>query len=74
MLGLFTKRKAPRTNYDPARWKPVIRRSICTGEETAGFLETGTGEFRDIMLIRTRKDLHAFREQYGIVGEIETIY
>ncbi|MCR4707603.1 MAG: aspartate dehydrogenase [Clostridiales bacterium] len=74
MLKLFDKKKAPRSGYDPERMKPVIRRSICTGEETAGFLETGTGQFRDVMLIRRPSDLREFREQYGIAGEIETIY
>ena len=35
---LFAKKK-PREKkaYDPARWKPVIRCSICTGEMAAGF-------------------------------------
>lgn len=60
--------------YDAEQLKPVIRKSICTGEETAGFLEIGSGRFRDVMLIRTRADLNEFREQYGITGEIETIY
>ena len=74
MLRLFAKKKAPRESYDPERWKPVIRKSICTGEETAGFLEAGTGQFQDVMLIRSPKDLDEFREQYGIAGEIGTIY
>ena len=68
----FRKPKGPR--YDAERLQPVIRSSICTGEKTAGFLDLLTGRFTEVMLIRTPRDLDDFRAQYGIEGEIKTIY
>ncbi|MCI9421998.1 MAG: aspartate dehydrogenase [Dorea sp.] len=52
--------------YDPNIQKPVLRCSICTGEQVAGFKDLHTGKFTDIMLIRNEKDLEAFKEQYGV--------
>ena len=68
----FHKQKGPK--YDTARQTPVIRQSICTGEKTAGFRDLQTGRFEEVMLIRTPKDLDAFREEYGVEGPIKTIY
>ena len=73
MMGFFRKKEA-RGSYDADNLTPVIRSSICTGEKTAGFREKETGKFRDVMLIRDEADMEAFRKQYGITGEIETIY
>ena len=67
-------RKPQALTYDAKLLKPVIRCSICTGEQTAGFLDRSTGRFEDVMLIRDGKDLQAFRERYGIDCEIEKIY
>lgn len=73
-MRLFGKKPRPRGTYDHTALKPVIRSSICTGEKTAGFQEIASGKFHDEMLIRTPADLDAFREKYGIEGELETIY
>ena len=73
-MRLFSRKTAPRELYDPEKLTPVIRSSICTGEKTAGFREKETGRFREVMLISTPADLAAFRERYGITGDIETIY
>ena len=60
--------------FDRERLEPVIRSSICTGEKVAGFREKDTGRFREVCLIRSSADLDAFREKYGIEGDIPTIY
>ena len=74
-MSLFKRqKKAAQPAYDPERLTPVIRASICTGEQTAGFRENDTGRFREVMLISSPADLAAFREKYGITGDIETIY
>ena len=73
-MKLFGKKSVPRAAYDRDQLTPVIRSSICTGEKTAGFREKGTGRFREVMLISSPADLAAFREKYGITGDIETIY
>ncbi len=45
---------------------PVIRASICTGEQVAGFRDAQTGVFEEIMLIRSEKDKKAFAKKCGI--------
>lgn len=57
------KKKAPA--YDWTGKVPVIRSSICTGEQVAGFKDEKTGKFTEIMLIRGEDDLREFLETYG---------
>ena len=45
---------------------PVIRASICTGEQVAGFRDRQTGEFHDVKLIRTEADKLAFMKEYNL--------
>ena len=59
--------------YDPARQKAVLRCSICTGEQVAGFQDIHSGKFEEVMLIRDQADLLQFKRQYGI-EEIAKIY
>ncbi len=75
-MALFHKKAKPvsRPRFDPERYTPVIRCSICTGEMSAGFRDRETGKTEEIMLIRDDRDLAAFREQYGIEGEIQKVY
>ena len=70
----FKKKQHQHGSYDHENKKPVIRASICTGEQVAGFRDVHTGAFEEIMLIRSAEDLMAFRERYGIEGEIEKFY
>lgn len=74
---LFKKKerseKTHRT-YDHENQKPVIRCSICTGEQVAGFKGIHDGTFEEIMLIRNNEDLWQFKQMYGIEGEVEKIY
>ena len=50
-MGLFKKRIAKKS-YDKAYMKPVIRASICTGEQVAGFKDMSTGKIEEVMLIK----------------------
>ncbi len=52
--------------YPPKKYKPVLRCSICTGEQVAGFKELETGKFEELALIRNEKELLDFMELYGI--------
>ena len=61
-------------SYDAASQVPVIRASICNGEQVAGFKDIHTGDFHEVMLIRSAKDLEDFKTSYGISGEIEKTY
>jgi len=49
--------------------RPVIRASICTGEKEAGFKDKH-GNFTSYMLIKSDNDIKAFKEKYGIEGEV----
>ena len=71
---MFFKKKKIQGSYDHESKKPVIRASICTGEQVAGFKDLHTGTFEEIMLIRNAEDLAMFKERYGIEGDIEKMY
>lgn len=71
-MSLF-KRKAPALKYDPATQEPAVRRSICTGEMTVGFIDKSTGRFKDLMRVDDQKGLDAFMKEIGAT-EIKTIY
>ena len=45
-MGLF-KKKIMKKTYDREHMKPVIRASICTGEEVAGFKDIRTGKIEE---------------------------
>lgn len=72
---MLFRKKPKKSTYDRENLRPVIRASICTGEQTAGFRNIHTGKFSDYMLIRTDRDLQEFLETYGIsADEITTEY
>ena len=73
MFGFRKKKDTLTVNYDPAEQKPVIRCSICTGEQTACLKNLQNGKLTEIMLIRDFADLEAFQAACG-VSEIERIY
>ncbi len=66
---MFRKTSIVKGSYDRENQKPVIRSSICTGEQVAGFKNIHTGEFIDIMLIRNTKDMDEFIDKYGILSD-----
>ena len=70
---MMFKKKIQKKSYDKQTKRPVLRCSICTGEQVAGFKDLQTGKFEDIMLIRDDKDLMAFKEMYDI-EELEKEY
>ena len=68
-------RKRKQCSYDRENLRPVIRSSICTGEQTAGFKNIHTGKFTEVMLIRTSRDLEEFLDTYNIPeSEVTTEY
>jgi hypothetical protein len=71
---MFFKKKTEKKTYDKENLKPVIRASICTGEQVAGFQDIHTGAFKEVMLLRNSDDLLQFKNEYGISGDIEKIY
>lgn len=72
---MLFKRKWEKRTYDRENLKPVIRSSICTGEQVAGFKNIRTGKFSEVMLIRSDADLEEFLEIYSIsAAEISKEY
>lgn len=45
---------------------PIIRSSICTGEKVAGFKNEESGQFTEVMLIRTEADYQEFLHAYRV--------
>ena len=60
------KKAVQKLTYDHERQKPVLKCSICNGEQVAGFKDIHTGKFEEVMLIRSGADLDQFMEMYDI--------
>ena len=66
-MFLFGKRKEQKPQeYDRANLCPVIRCSICNGEQVAGFKDLRDGSFQEVMLIKNESDLREFKMRYGL--------
>lgn len=72
-MKLF-KEKISAQTYDKSRQKPVIKASICNGEQIAGFKDLHTGKIEEVMLIKNPADLERFKKMYGIEDEIGKEY
>ena len=72
-MGLFAKKTIVQT-YDKENKKPVIKASICNGEQIAGFKDIHTGKIEEVMLIKNLADLEKFKTMYGINEEITKEY
>lgn len=71
MKSIFSSKRHRHENdfphdFDRSAYKPVLKCSICTGEQVAGFKNLTTGKFEEVMLIRNEKELAMFKERYGI--------
>ena len=60
------RKKISVVSYDKSGKIPVIRSSICTGKQVAGFKDSASGKFEELMLIRNDKDLQEFLRQYQV--------
>lgn len=63
---MFGRHKKSSVTFDKTGKIPVIRASICTGEQVAGFKDETTGKFEEVMLLRTEADLQEFLRQYQV--------
>ncbi len=72
-MGLF-KKKSVVQSYDKENKRPVIKASICYGEQVAGFKDIHTGKMEEVMLIKNSSDLDKFKAMYGIEEEITKEY
>lgn len=60
-------------DYDKEVQKPILKCSICNGEQVAGFKNMRTGQFEEVMLVRNKGDLQKFMDLCG-VSEIPKEY
>lgn len=60
------RKKVNKIPYDKENLKPILKCSICNGEQVAGFKNVHTGKFEDVMLIKDSRDLNKFMEMYDI--------
>ncbi len=58
--------KAGGVPYDKGGKVPVIRCSVCTGEQVAGFRDPVSGKFGELMLLRDDRDLAEFLRRYQV--------
>ena len=66
MLNMFRKKQLVKKEYDRANQKPILRCSICTGEQVAGFKNIHTGQWEEVMLIKNEEDLETFKRMYDL--------
>lgn len=71
-MSIFRKKYTQ--SYDKMNKKPVLKTSICTGEQVAGFQDIHTGKIEEIILIKQAADIDTFKQMYGIEGEIPKVY
>lgn len=72
---IFGKKAQEKKDFDRENKRPILKCSICNGEQVAGFKDVHTGKFEEVMFIRNERDLAAFKEQYGIAdGELTKEY
>jgi len=69
------KRRKGAPAYDPKTMTPAVRKSICTGEMTAGLVDRATGHFTDLMRLEDQAALEAFCQSLGASAEdVKIIY
>lgn len=69
----YVKQLSNQVPFDSDRQYPVIKCSICNGEQVAGFKDKENGAFTEVMLITSESDLELFKKAYGI-DDIKKIY
>lgn len=62
---MFGKKTVIR-QYDKENTRPVLKCSICTGEQVAGFKDIHSGKFEEVMLIKNSRDLEVFKQLYQV--------
>lgn len=73
-MRLFRKR-IQTVEWDREAYEPAIQKSICTGEETFGFISRADGRFHGLEALRSADDRAAMCERYGIKPEeMRTIF
>ena len=70
MFGKKKKGLKPSVGYDSSKHVPIIKASICNGEQVVGFKDVNTGHFTEVMLVREHSDLMDFKRMYNLPNDI----
>ena len=74
-MGLFGKKKSEYPKMPQGDYDPVLRCSICTGEQVLCVKERGSNKLLELMLIKSPAQLEGFFAANGISEEdIEKVY
>ena len=68
-MNLFRKKKPDMPKIQTDKYEPVLRCSICTGEQTLCLKDRETGDQHELMLIRSFSDLEEVCAANGIDPE-----
>ena len=61
--------------FDLSTQQPAMRKSICTGEITVGYIDRTTGKFHDMQLAASQQEAEVFFRDRGAGDqEIKVIY
>ena len=57
-MSIFHKKEgSSHLHFDPEKEEPAVRKSICTGEMTVGFLLRGSKHFRDVQVVHSQAEV-----------------
>ena len=70
MFGKKKKGLKPSVGYVSSKHVPIIKASICNGEQVVGFKDVNTGHFTEVMLVREHSDLMDFKRMYNLPNDI----
>lgn len=74
-MGVFRKKHKDIPTIDLTKSEPVLRCSICSGEQTLCIKDRETGSLHELMLIRSGADLDEICDANGIDSDsIRKIY
>lgn len=68
-MGLFDKKKKKYPRFPEGDYEPVLRCSICNGEQILCAREKSTGELHEVMLVRTPHELEEFCRENSLLPE-----
>ena len=75
-MWLFKRKHDPSPEpFDLSSQEPAVRKSICTGEMTVGYVDRATGKFHDMQFVPDRGAMEAFfRERGADPSQVKEIY
>ena len=74
-MGLFSRKRSEYPKMPAGDCEPVLRCSICTGEQVLCAKERNTGKLIEIMLVKSPAQLDGFCSANGISpDDIEKVY